>query len=118
MLEFGFLRYAKVNDAVTCSIGMKVSPASNEDENYPFLIKDSFPFHGQIGPIYMFGDSISSELVEGIYSLGPSYMYSFFSHDIPLASDNPLRIGIPDAKDGLASKIIFGLSAQVPLSSS
>lgn len=105
-------RYAKVNDAVTCSIGMKVSPASNEEENYPFLIKDSFPFHGQIGPIYMFGDAISSEHVQGIYSLGPSYMYSFHSNDIPLASDNPLRIGIHDAKDGLASKIIFGLNAQ------
>lgn len=51
----------------------------------------------------------------GIYSLGPSYMYSFLDNEYALSSDNPLPGGIFDAKDGLAPKIIFGLNAQVLL---
>ncbi|XP_058069394.1 BEACH domain-containing protein B isoform X3 [Magnolia sinica] len=106
-------RYVKVNDVLTrCSIGAKVVPPPNEEDNSLFPMKDTFPFLGQIGPVYMFGDAISSEQIRGIYSLGPSYMYSFLDNDITLASDGPLPNGILDAKDGLASKIIFGLNAQ------
>lgn len=76
-------------------------------------IKDSSPFLGQIGPVYMFSDAITSEQVQGIYSLGPSYMYAFLDNETAISTDNPMPAGILDAKDGLASKIIFGLSAQV-----
>ncbi|MED6165352.1 hypothetical protein PIB30_098747, partial [Stylosanthes scabra] len=49
---------------------------------------------------------------ESIYSLGPSYMYSFLDNEaLPLCGDK-LPSGILDVKDGLASKIIFGLNAQ------
>ncbi|KAL0322863.1 UNVERIFIED_CONTAM: BEACH domain-containing protein B, partial [Sesamum angustifolium] len=85
-------RYAKVNDPLTsCTIGTKLDLPLYKDENVTHSIKNSYPFLGQIGPTYLFSDAISSELVQGIYSLGPSYI---------------------DAKDGLASKIIFGLNAQ------
>lgn len=107
-------RYAKVNESLTsCTIGTKIDLPSNEDENVAHSIKESSPFFGQIGPVYMFSDPISSEQVQGIYSLGPSYMYSFLDNEVAVHSDNPLPGGILDAKDGLASKIIFGLNAQV-----
>ncbi|MED6216742.1 hypothetical protein PIB30_010777 [Stylosanthes scabra] len=75
-------------------------------------IRDSSPFFGQIGPIYLFNDALSAEQVQSIYSLGPSYMYSFLDNEaLPLCGDK-LPSGILDVKDGLASKIIFGLNAQ------
>ncbi|KAH7849592.1 hypothetical protein Vadar_020109 [Vaccinium darrowii] len=106
-------RYAKVNEPMTsCTIGSKISLPPYEDENAMCSIKDSSPFLGQIGPVYMFSDAITSEQVQGIYSLGPSYMYAFLDNETAISTDNPMPAGILDAKDGLASKIIFGLSAQ------
>ncbi|KAL5988451.1 hypothetical protein ACLOJK_036215 [Asimina triloba] len=107
-------RYVKINDVLTrCSIGAKVVLPPNEEDNSLPQMKESFPFLGQIGPVYMFGDAVSSEQIRGIYCLGPSYMYSFLDNDIALASYSPLPSGMLDAKDGLASKIIFGLNAQL-----
>ncbi|XP_010671613.1 BEACH domain-containing protein B isoform X2 [Beta vulgaris subsp. vulgaris] len=106
-------RYPKVNDPLTkCSIGAKISLPFSEEEIASYAIKDISPFLGQIGPVYLFNDAITSEQVMGIYSLGPSYMYSFLDNEYALSSDNPLPGGIFDAKDGLAPKIIFGLNAQ------
>ncbi|KAF6143571.1 hypothetical protein GIB67_029740 [Kingdonia uniflora] len=106
-------RYSKVTEALThCTIGTTTNPVIHEEENALSSMKDSSPFLGQIGPIYLFGDAISSEQIQGIYSLGPSYMYSFVDNDVALASDNLVPNGILDAKDGLASKLIFGLNAQ------
>lgn len=105
--------YAKVNDTqMSCTIGTKIDTPLTEDENYVPSIKEPSPFFGQIGPVYMFSEPISSEQVQGIYSLGPSYMYSFLDNEIGFRSDNPLPGGILDAKDGLASKITIGLNAQ------
>lgn len=61
----------------------------------------------------MFGDAISSEQIKSLHYLGPSYMYSLLGDEVPLASDSSLYSGIFDAKDGLSSKIMFGLNAQV-----
>uniref|UniRef100_A0A2P2MSL5 Uncharacterized protein n=1 Tax=Rhizophora mucronata TaxID=61149 RepID=A0A2P2MSL5_RHIMU len=106
-------RYAKVNELLTsCTIGMKVNLPQNEDNGSLDSTEDIFPFHGQIGPAYLFSDAISSEQVQGIYSLGPSYMYSFLDNEASTFYENPLPSGIFDSKDGLASKIIFGLNAQ------
>ncbi|KAL1821830.1 hypothetical protein ACET3Z_016699 [Daucus carota] len=105
--------YAKVNDTqMSCTIGTKLDTPSTEDENSAHCIKESSPFFGQIGPVYMFSEPISSEQIQGIYSLGPSYMYSFLDNEIAFRSDSPLPVGILNAKDGLASKITFGLNAQ------
>ncbi|CAK9186583.1 unnamed protein product [Ilex paraguariensis] len=106
-------RYAKVNESLTsCAIGSKINLPSYEEENAIYSGKDISPLFGQIGPVYMFSDAITSEQVQGIYSLGPSYMYSFLDGEIAVYSDSPLPGGVFDAKDGLASKIIFGLNAQ------
>ncbi|GJU06967.1 BEACH domain-containing protein B isoform X1 [Tanacetum coccineum] len=43
----------------------------------------------------------------------PSYMYSFLDNEMAISGDNLLPSGVLDAKDGLASKIVFGLNAQV-----
>ncbi|KAJ4830317.1 hypothetical protein Tsubulata_011294 [Turnera subulata] len=106
-------RYAKVTELLTsCNIGMKIEFPQHEDDSALDSIRDVFSFYGQIGPVYMFSDAISSEQVQGIYSLGPSYMYSFLDNEAAPSYDNPLPSGILDTKDGLASKIIFGLNAQ------
>ncbi|TKY74425.1 BEACH domain-containing protein lvsC [Spatholobus suberectus] len=107
-------RYAKVSESLTsCMIGAKLKMPHYEDNVLTFeSIGDSCPFFGQIGPVYLFNDVISAEQVQSIYSLGPSYMYSFLDNEtLPLSGDK-LPSGILDAKDGLASRIIFGLNAQ------
>lgn len=107
-------RYAKVNESLTsCTIGAKISVPIFDEDPTLHSIKDSVPFLGQIGPVYLFSDAISSEQVHSIHSLGPSYMYSFLENEAAPFYDHPLPSGILDAKDGLASKIIFGLNAQV-----
>ncbi|XP_038974909.1 BEACH domain-containing protein B isoform X2 [Phoenix dactylifera] len=104
-------RYAKVSEVMTrCTIGMELRPA--DEELHSFKFGKIFPFFGQIGPVYVFGDALSSEQVRGVYCLGPSYMYSFLGDEVLLASDNSLCNGVLDAKDGLSAKIIFGLNAQ------
>ncbi|KAK2659945.1 hypothetical protein Ddye_006478 [Dipteronia dyeriana] len=106
-------RYAKVNELLTnSSIGTKFKMLQSEGDIVFDCVQDSVPFFGQIGPVYLFSDAISSEQVQGIHSLGPSYMYSFLDNEAASFYDNPLPSGILDAKDGLASKIIFGLNAQ------
>lgn len=104
-------RYPKLSEALTrCTIGSEQKPIC--DESYSFTVDKVYPFIGQIGPIYMFGDALSFEQIKGIHCLGPSYMYSFLGDEVPVASDNSLYSSIFDAKDGLSSKIIIGLNAQ------
>ncbi|CAL4966889.1 unnamed protein product [Urochloa decumbens] len=96
--------YAKVNEAMTrCTIGTELMPVGEEPISIGF--EKTFAFTGQMGPVYVFSDALSSEQVKGIYFLGPSYMYSFHG-------DDSLYRGILDARDGLSSKIIFGFNAQ------
>jgi len=111
---FYWSRYAKVNEVLTCcTVGTRLNLPLAEEEIVVYNTKESSSFLGQMGPVYMFSDALTSEQVKGIYSLGPSYMYSFLDDEVALRSENPLPGGIFDTKDGLASKIIFGLNAQV-----
>ncbi|KAK4276908.1 hypothetical protein QN277_015003 [Acacia crassicarpa] len=107
-------RYAKVNEPLTsCLIGSKIKMPHYEDHAIASeSIQDSSSFFGQIGPVYLFNDAISGEQVRSIYSLGPSYMYAFLDNEALLFCGDKLPSGILDAKDGLASKIIFGFNAQ------
>ncbi|GAB2294234.1 hypothetical protein Dimus_028451 [Dionaea muscipula] len=106
-------RYPRVNElSAHCAIGAKIPLLLHKEDKALHSIKDISPFAGQIGPAYMFSDAITSEQVLGIYSLGPSYMYSFLDNEMMISSDDPLPGGIFDAKDGLSSKIMFGLNAQ------
>ncbi|XP_047961281.1 BEACH domain-containing protein B isoform X2 [Salvia hispanica] len=109
-------RYPKISEPLTtCTIGTKFKQPMSEDENVMHSVKDALPFCGQIGPTYLFSDAIPAELVRGICSLGPSYMYYFLDNEISAYVDNFLPGGFLDAKDGLASKIIFGLNAQASI---
>lgn len=104
-------RYAKVSDVLACcTIGSEQTTI--KDESYSPTVEKVYPFIGQMGPIYMFGDVLSSEQIKSVYRLGPSYMYSFLSDEAPPASDKSIYGTLFDAKDGLSSKIIFGLNAQ------
>ncbi|VAI79870.1 BEACH domain-containing protein B-like isoform X1 [Triticum dicoccoides] len=97
-------RYAKVNEVMTrCTIGTELTPLGDEPNSIGF--ERTSAFTGQMGPVYVFSDALSSEQIKGIYNLGPSYMYSFHG-------DDSLYRGILDARDGISSKIIFGLNAQ------
>lgn len=108
-----FVRYAKVSEAMTrCSIGTELKPI---EEPYPYNFGKTLPFLGQIGPLYSFSDALTSEQIKGLYCLGPSYMYSFLGDGLLLDSQNSVYGGILDAKDGLSSKVIFGLNAQVSI---
>ncbi|KAI4337584.1 hypothetical protein L6164_015981 [Bauhinia variegata] len=114
-------RYAKVYEPLkSCTIGAKIKmphgPHHEEDHVVTSeSFRDSSPFFGQIGPVYLFNDAISYEQVQGIYSLGPSYMYSFLDNEALPHCDNKLPNGVLDAKDCLASKIVFGLNAQASI---
>ncbi|KAI3726569.1 hypothetical protein L1987_66367 [Smallanthus sonchifolius] len=104
--------YPKVYEPLTsCMIGASILHSSEED-GVSSSIKESYSFFGQIGPLYLFSDVLTSEQVQGIFLLGPSYMYSFLDNEFVASGDNPLPAGVLDARDGLASKIIFGLNAQ------
>lgn len=83
----------------------------HEDEGVIHSVPVSCPFVGQIGPTYLFSDALTAELVHGISRLGPSYMYYFLDNEVYM--DSFSFGGVLDAKDGLASKIIFGINAQV-----
>ncbi|KAJ9567814.1 hypothetical protein OSB04_003780 [Centaurea solstitialis] len=105
--------YAKVTEPLTsCLIGAPINLLSFEEAGASHSSKESSPFFGQMGPVYLFSDAITSEQVQGIYFLGPNYMYSFLDNEFPVSADNPLPSGVFDARDGLASKIVFGLNAQ------
>ena len=109
-------RYAKLYEPLTnCTVGAKFNVSLSEEVDTKESVEAAFPFLGQIGPVYLFNDALSSEQVQGIHSLGPSYMYSFLDNDIATFSENQLPRGILNAKESLASKIIFGLNAQVSL---
>ncbi|CAL9114662.1 unnamed protein product [Musa textilis] len=104
-------RYSKVSEVMSrCTIGTEFKPT--HEEPYPFNFGKIYPFLGQLGPLYVFSDALSSEQIKGLYLLGPSYMYSFLGDGVLLDSQNSLYGGILDAKDGLSSKVIFGLNAQ------
>ena len=106
--------YAKVTEPLTsCTIGAPINLLSFEEAGASHSSKESSPFFGQMGPVYLFSDAITSEQVQGIYFLGPNYMYSFLDNEFSVSADNPLPTGVFDARDGLASKIVFGLNAQV-----
>ncbi|KAF9610456.1 hypothetical protein IFM89_022420 [Coptis chinensis] len=105
-------RYSKVTDPlIHCTLGKNVIPILSEAENPIISMKETSPFLGQIGPVYMFNDAITLEQIQGIYSLGPSYMYSFLDGE-SYSPNNRLLDEVLDARDGLASKIIFGFNAQ------
>lgn len=111
-LSFATCRYAKVNEIMTrCSVGTELMPIGEEPSSLGF--ESTFAFTGQMGPVYAFSDALSPEQIRGIYNLGPSYMYSFLGDQNLLTNDDSRYKGILDAKDGISSKMIFGLNAQV-----
>jgi hypothetical protein len=113
---FSTFRYAKVNEVMTrCSVGTELMPIGEEPASLGF--ERTFAFTGQMGPVYAFSDALSSEQIRGIYNLGPSYMYSFLGDQNLLMNDDLLYKAILDARDGISSKMIFGLNAQVGVSS-
>ncbi|CAN6454099.1 unnamed protein product [Victoria cruziana] len=104
--------YAKVSEMLMqCTIGKAIILLKEDDDNASPK-RDLWPLHGQLGPVYSFSDAISSDQVKSIYTLGPTYMYSFVGNEFSTASGIFSQNGVQDAKDSLASKLIFGFNAQ------
>ncbi|KAH9329817.1 hypothetical protein KI387_001925, partial [Taxus chinensis] len=108
------VRYAKVTEQLTqCTIGAGAPFVSvSKNDNEVIDRKLSFPFCGQLGPVYLFDEVLSSNQIMGIFSLGPTYMYSFLDAEVGHVQENISTYGILDAKEGLAPKMIFGFNAQ------
>eukprot|EP01018_Ginkgo_biloba_P014188 Gb_28819 [translate_table: standard] len=112
------LRYSKVTEPLTrCTIGTSAPYVSvSEDESQLIASSLSSPFCGQLGPVYMFDEALSSDQILGIFSLGPTYMYSFLDSEVGHVQENISTYGILDAKEGLAPKMVFGFNAQASVS--
>ncbi|XP_057837661.2 BEACH domain-containing protein B isoform X1 [Cryptomeria japonica] len=114
------VRYPKVTEKLTqCTIGARTPFLSvSEFGDEVIAHKLSLPFCGQLGPVYLFDEVLSSNQVLGIFSLGPTYMYSFLDAESGHVQENILTYGILDAKEGLAPKMVFGFNAQASSSRS
>ena len=111
-LKLSLVRYPKFSEPLSrCSVG-GVSPLLTS-EGFIDKGKFSLPFCGQLGPIYFFDDSLSSNQIMEIFQAGPGYMYSFLPTEVGCLPENIASNSIFDMKDGLSSKLIFGFNAQV-----
>lgn len=74
----------------------------------------SAAFRGQLGPIYVFEDVVTGTQMEGIYLLGPSYMYSFSGSEFSQLPQLLTAHNLTDTKEGvgLSSKIMASYNAQ------
>lgn len=109
----GKLRYPKFQDALARStIGASSPLPTFEGNGVDLSGKLSFPFCGQLGPVYLFDDSLSSDQVLGIYSAGSGYMYSFLPTEVGCVPESLSANIIFDLKEGIALKVLFGFNAQ------
>ncbi|XP_024540202.1 BEACH domain-containing protein B isoform X1 [Selaginella moellendorffii] len=97
------LRYPKVYDPVSCTIGANATA----DQSSGFFS----PLCGQLGPVYLFDDVLTPGQVEGVFMLGAGYMYSFLPSEAGCIPANMSDSSLSSSKEGLSSKMIFGYNA-------
>ena len=68
---------------------------------------DTLPFRGQLGPVYLFQDSLSGGQVDALFSLGPGYMYSFSPGEFGQVGETFLGASqrLPEEVEGVGSKV-------------
>lgn len=84
-----WLRYPKLQEPLTRStLGASSPLPAFEDRATDSSGKFSFPFCGQLGPVYLFDDSLFADQISKIFLAGSSYMYSFLPTDIGFITKN------------------------------
>ncbi|MCO5595749.1 hypothetical protein L7F22_049797 [Adiantum nelumboides] len=104
-------RYPKLNEALNKGTIGACSHVSIP-EGVSVDVMFSSPFCGQLGPIYLFDESLSPDHIAAMFKAGSGYMYAFLPTEAGCIPDTLTGNSIFDAKEGLASKVIFGFNAQ------
>lgn len=109
------VRYAKLNDPVTkCSLGASCQlPLVDGTDPDVTSGRECPAFCGQLGPVYLFDEVLSSQQILAVHSLGPGYMYSFLPSEVGSVPENIATHSVIDARDGLGTRMVFGYNAQV-----
>lgn len=102
------VRYPKIYEPMNKSTLGTLSLEGVADDT-----KLSSPFCGQLGPVYLFDDSLSQDQIMAIFQAGSAYMYSFLSSEVGCIPESIASNSIFDLKEGLSSKVVFGFNAQV-----
>ena len=105
------LNYPKVLEPITSCSFASSCPLPG-DHHRGRVASMASAFRGQMGPIYFFDDALSPAQVDGIYQLGPSYMYSFLPGESGLPRDGQAAQVLSEGKEGLSTKIVLSYNAQ------
>ncbi|CAI5488721.1 unnamed protein product [Closterium sp. Naga37s-1] len=106
--------YPRLQDPlIRATIGAS-APLPQSDSRSSNLFQTSHPFQGQIGPIYLFSDTLTSPQLSCVYKLGPGYNHTFQPTDVALLRtqvDNAI-LALFDGPDSLSSRIALSFNAQ------
>ncbi|CAI5496328.1 unnamed protein product [Closterium sp. Naga37s-1] len=106
--------YPRLQDPlIRATIGAS-APLPQSDSRSSRLFQTSHPFQGQIGPIYLFSERLSSPQLSCIHKLGPGYNHTFQPTDVALLRtqvDNAI-LALFDGPDSLSSRIALSYNAQ------
>ncbi|CAI5483770.1 unnamed protein product [Closterium sp. Yama58-4] len=106
--------YPRLQDPlIRATIGAS-APLPQSDARSSRLFQTSHPFQGQIGPVYLFSEPLSSPQLSCIHKLGPGYNHTFQPTDIALLRtqvDNEI-LSLFDGPDSLSSRIALSYNAQ------
>lgn len=119
---FPSCRYPKISEPFNrCSIAAACPlPPASDDEPAHFSTDNSnlsSPFCGQLGPVYLFDDALSTAQTATIHQLGPNYMFSFQNQEVGCVPDGARReiADLMDGRDGLAPRVVLAYNAQASL---
>ncbi|CAI5952877.1 unnamed protein product, partial [Closterium sp. NIES-65] len=106
--------YPRLQDPlIRATIGAS-APLPQSDSRSTSLFQTSHPFQGQIGPIYLFSDTLTSPQLSCVHKLGPGYNHTFQPTDVALLRtqvDNAI-LALFDGPDSLSSRIALSYNAQ------
>ncbi|CAI5461598.1 unnamed protein product [Closterium sp. Yama58-4] len=106
--------YPRLQDPlIRATIGAS-APLPQSDSRSSSLFQTSHPFQGQIGPIYLFSDTLTTPQLSCIHKLGPGYNHTFQPTDVALLRtqvDNAI-LALFDGPDALSSRIALSYNAQ------
>eukprot|EP00271_Cylindrocystis_brebissonii_P011984 TRINITY_DN3000_c2_g1_i1.p1 TRINITY_DN3000_c2_g1~~TRINITY_DN3000_c2_g1_i1.p1 ORF type:complete len:2905 (-),score=592.76 TRINITY_DN3000_c2_g1_i1:326-8950(-) len=108
--------YPKILDPLTkCTIASKCPlPPADGNTTPEQRARAGFaaPFRGQLGPCYLFDDVLTPLQVEGVFLLGPGYMYTFAASEFGQLPEVVVSHQLADANSGLSTRIMASYNAQ------
>ena len=90
------------------------SSSSSSSSPSPSPSNHSLPFLGQLGPLYLFNDSLSERQVAAIHSLGPTHGHCFQRTDLALLPGRHGSdvVGLFEGREAVGDKVALHYSAQ------